>query len=132
MADPVQQPGQQGVMGYGVNPQQQSPEQWQLAAALAQMNNSELTEGLMTGGQPKGQMVGDRYVAPSWAESLNGAVRQGIGAMSYAKNMDMKKQFMQQMQANALGGGMPGGANLNPMAQMAANGPGVGAEGWTG
>lgn len=130
MADAMQQPTQQqGMMGYGVQ-QQQSPEQWQLAAALAQMNDSELTNGLMTGGQPGGKMVGDRYVAPSWAESLNGAVKQGIGAMSYAKNMDMKKQFMQQMQANALGQG--GMANLNPMAQMAANGPGVGAEGWTG
>jgi hypothetical protein len=49
--------------------------------------------------------------------------------MSYAKNMDMKKQFMQQMQANALG---RGGANLHPMELMGATGPKVGAEGWTG
>ena len=124
-AQPAQQPG---MMGFGVQ-QQQSPEQWQLAAALAQMNDSELTKDLMTNSQPNGRMVGDRFVAPSWAESLNGAVKQGIGAMSYKQNMDMKKQFMQQMQANALGGGM---ANLNPMAQLGANGPGVGAEGWTG
>lgn len=106
MTVPAQQ--QPGMMGFGVQPQT-SPEQWQLAAALAQMNDSELTKDLMTSGQPQGRMVGDRFVPPSWTESLNGAVKQGIGAMSYAKNMDMKKQFMQQMQANALGqgGGLP-------------------------
>lgn len=105
MADPQQQP--QGMMGFGIK--QQDPAQWQLAAALAQMNDSELAKSLMTGTQPNGRMVGDRFVAPSWAESLNGAVKQGIGAMAYSKNMDMKKQFMQAMQLNAMGqgGGLP-------------------------
>jgi hypothetical protein len=116
------------MMGFGVQPQQ-SPEQWQLAAALAQMNDSELTKELMTTGQPQGRMVGDRFVPPSWTESLAGVAKQGLGAMSYKQNMDMKKQFMQAMQANALG---RGGANLHPMELMGATGPKVGAEGWTG
>jgi|LakMenEpi03Aug12_release.lakeMendotaPanAssembly.Ray.scaffolds.fasta_scaffold1823408_1 hypothetical protein len=124
-AQPAQQPG---MMGFGVQPQQ-SPEQWQLAAALAQMNDSELTKELMTTGQPQGRMVGDRFVPPSWTESLAGVAKQGLGAMSYKQNMDMKKQFMQAMQANALG---RGGANLHPMELMGATGPKVGAEGWTG
>lgn len=133
MTQPVQQqPGQQGMMGFGV--QQQSPEQWQLAAALAQMNDSGLIKELMTGAQPGGRMVGDRFVPPSWTESLAGVAKQGLGAYQYKQNMDMKKQFMQQMQANALGrggSGMPGAANLDPMVAMAANGPGVGAADWT-
>jgi hypothetical protein len=97
-------PNTQGFQGYGVKPQQ-SVEQWQLAAALAQMNDSGLVKDLMTTDQPGGRMVGDRYVPPSWTQSLDGAVKQGLGAYQYRQNMDMKKQFMQQMQANALGGG---------------------------
>ena len=96
-------PQGQGFQGFGVKPQQ-SIEQWQLAAALAQMNDSGLVKELMTTDQPGGRMVGDRFVPPSWTQSLDGAVKQGLGAYQYKQNMDMKKQFMQQMQANALGG----------------------------
>jgi hypothetical protein len=96
-------PNLQGFQGFGVKPQQ-SIEQWQLAAALAQMNDSDLVNGLMTREQPNGRMVGDRYVPPSWTQSLDGAVKQGLGAYQYKQNMNMKNKFMQQMQANALGG----------------------------
>jgi hypothetical protein len=107
-------PNTQGFQGFGVKPQQ-SVEQWQLAAALAQMNDSGLVKELMTTDQPGGRMVGDRYVPPSWTQSRDGAVKQGLGAYQYRQNMDMKKQFMQQMQANALGG-MGGGAYPVPNA----------------
>jgi hypothetical protein len=96
-------PQGQGFQGFGVKPQQ-SIEQWQLAAALAQMNDSDLVNGLMTREQPNGRMVGDRYVPPSWTQSLDSAVKQGLGAYQYKQNMNMKNKFMQQMQANALGG----------------------------
>jgi hypothetical protein len=95
-------PNSQGFQGFGVKPQQ-SIEQWQLAAALAQMNDSGLVNDLMTREQPNGRMVGDRFVPPSWTQSLDGAVKQGLGAYQYKQNMNMKNQFMQQMQANALG-----------------------------
>jgi hypothetical protein len=104
-------PNTQGFQGFGVKPQQ-SVEQWQLAAALAAMNDSGLVKELMTTDQPNGRMVGDRFVPPSWTQSLDGAVKQGLGAYQYRQNMDMKKQFMQQMQANALGGGVPAGQML--------------------
>jgi hypothetical protein len=107
MSEPTTPQGQ-GFQGFGVKPQA-SPEQWQLAAALAQMNDSGLVKDLMTTGQPNGRMVGDRFVPPSWTQSLDGAVKQGLGAYQYKQNMDMKKQFMQAMQANALGGGVPAG-----------------------
>jgi hypothetical protein len=100
-------PTLQGFQGFGVKPQQ-SIEQWQLAAALAQMNDSGLIKDLMTTDQPNGRMVGDRFVPPSWTQSLDGAVKQGIGAYQYKQNMDMKKQFMQQMALNANGGGRVG------------------------
>lgn len=103
MAPNTNDPQGQGFQGFGVKPQQ-SLDQWQLAAALAQMNDSGLIKELMTADQPNGRMVGDRYVPPSWTQSLDGAVKQGLGAYQYKQNMDMKKQFMQQMQANALGG----------------------------
>ena len=127
MSEPTA-PQSQGFQGFGVKPQQ-SLDQWQLAAALAQMNDSGLIKELMTTDQPNGRMVGDRFVPPSWTQSLDGAVKQGLGAYQYKQNMDMKKQFMQAMQANALG---HGGANLHPMELMGATGPKVGAEGWTG
>jgi hypothetical protein len=104
-------PNTQGFQGFGVKPQA-SLEQWQLAAALAQMNDGDLVKDLMTREQPGGRMVGDRFVPPSWTQSLDGAVKQGLGAYQYKQNMDMKKQFMQQMQANALGGGVPAGQML--------------------
>jgi hypothetical protein len=97
-------PQGQGFQGFGVKPQQ-SLEQWQLAAALAQMNDSGLIKELMTTDQPNGRMVGDRFVPPSWTQSLDGAVKQGLGAYQYKQNMDMKKQFMQAMALNAKGGG---------------------------
>jgi len=103
-------PNTQGFQGFGVKPQQ-SIDQWQLAAALAQMNDSGLVKDLMTREQPGGRMVGDRYVAPSWTQSLDGAVKQGLGAYQYKQNMDMKKQFMQQMALN--GGASRGGTSFD-------------------
>jgi hypothetical protein len=111
-------PNTQGFQGFGVKPQA-SPEQWQLAAALAQMNDSGLVKDLMTKDQPGGRMVGDRYVPPSWTQSLDGAVKQGLGAYQYRQNMDMKKQFMQQMQANALGGA--GGTSFDNLPDPGGN-----------
>lgn len=116
MADPTQQMQQPGMMGYGVNPQQQL-NQWALAAALSQGNDSGLVKDMMTADQPQGRMVGDRFVAPSWTQHLAGAVNQGIGAMAYRKNMELKKDFMQQMQANAL-------AQQQPNPTLANNGAG--------
>jgi hypothetical protein len=104
------EPQGQGFQGFGVKPQA-SPEQWQLAAALAQMNDSGLVKDLMTKEQPNGRMVGDRYVPPSWTQSLDGAVKQGLGAYQYRQNMDMKKQFMQQMALN--GGASRGGTSFD-------------------
>lgn len=107
MSEPTTPQGQ-GFQGFGVKPQA-SPEQWQLAAALAAMNDGGVVKDLMGTEQPGGRMVGDRFVPPSWTQSLDGAVKQGIGAYQYKQNMDMKKQFMQQMQSNALAGSGGGG-----------------------
>jgi hypothetical protein len=117
MSEPTTPQGQ-GFQGFGVKPQQ-SLDQWQLAAALAQMNDSGLIKDLMTREQPGGRMVGDRFVPPSWTQSLDGAVKQGLGAYQYRQNMDMKKQFMQQMQANALGGA--GGTSFDNLPDPGGN-----------
>ena len=48
-----------------------------------------LADSLRNTKMPQGQMVGDRYVAPSWTQYLAGAVNQGMAG--YKENQAMKE-----------------------------------------
>ena len=54
---------------------------------------------------PQGQMIGDRYVAPSWTQQLANAVGKMTGAYQEKKALDQYKDFAktkQEKQADAL------------------------------
>ena len=58
-------------------------------AAINLKRKLALADSLKNTAMPQGQMVGNRYVAPSWTQYLAGAVNQGIGA--YKEKQAMKE-----------------------------------------
>jgi hypothetical protein len=58
-------------------------------AAINLKRKLALAESLRNTKMPQGQMVGDRYVAPSWTQYLAGAVNQGMAG--YNENKAMKE-----------------------------------------
>ena len=50
-----------------------------------------LADSLRNAPTPQGQMVGNRYVAPSWTQYLAGAVNQGMAG--YKENQAMKAKL---------------------------------------
>jgi hypothetical protein len=126
MADPQAPTGMMAPQGYGVNPSYQANQdkQWQLAAALASMPDSGLTNKLMNEGQPEGQMVSGVFVPPSITQQLSGVAGNALGAGLMRKRNGQAKDLIAALRDNAGGGG--GGMGSNPMADMVGSGGGAG------
>jgi hypothetical protein len=75
--------GFQQYQGFGVQPQQQQPDQWEVAARLAAMPDTGLTNRYMNAEMPQGEMVSGHYVAPSWTQHLDAGLRRVAGQQMY-------------------------------------------------
>lgn len=74
-------------------------------AAINLKRKLALVESLRNTKMPQGQMVGDRYVAPSWTQYLAGAVDRGMAGMNEREAMKeyaASQKTQQDKMANAL------------------------------
>ena len=74
-------------------------------AAINLKRKLALADSLRNAPMPQGQMVGNRYVAPSWTQYLAGAVSQGLAGMKEKEAMKEYADFEKARQdkiANAL------------------------------
>lgn len=101
------QNGFQQNQGFGVQPQQ-PPNQWELAAALAALPDSKLTNAYMNAEQPEGQMISGRYVAPSWTQNLAALGKNALGGHMYRDRDAKTTALIDALRQNAMSGG--GGA----------------------
>ena len=113
---------------YGVpfikSPEQQRQE-GELMAGMASLPDSDITQELFNTKQPTGGMVGNVYVGQSPLQSLNAAMRQGMGGYQMGKAAQMKQEMVKRLRTNYSGGQQGYGAATPGNDQLAAgyNGP---------
>jgi hypothetical protein len=94
----------QKPQGFGATPQQQDPRQWELAAGLAALPDSKLTNAYMTEEQPEGQMVSGHYVAPSWTQNLAALGKNALGGQMYRQRDAQTQALIEALRQNNDGG----------------------------
>lgn len=99
------QNGFQQPQGFGV--QQQQPNQWELAARMAALPDSRLTNEYMLAEQPQGQMISGRYVAPSWTQSLAALGKNAVGGQMYRQRDAQTAALINALRQNAMVGSTP-------------------------
>jgi len=97
--------GMQQAQGFGTTPQPTQPamnadDQWKIAAGLAGMPDSGLTNGLFNAQQPGGDMVGKVYVGQSPLQGLNAAMRQGMGGYMVKNRADKAQDLIKALRGN--------------------------------
>lgn len=73
----------QQFQGYGVP--QYDPNQWDVAAQVAALPDTGLTNKFINTAMPEGQMISGHYVAPSWSQNLAAGLKQGMGGQMYSE-----------------------------------------------
>jgi len=89
----------QGYMGYGVDPNAEI--EGELMAGLAGLPNTDVAYDWLLNGGPKGEMVGNVFVPPSWTQYAADAAKTGIGAMML-NNRNQKAQELAKLLQNKL------------------------------
>lgn len=95
--------GFQQAQGFGVAPNQGQGQmsQWELAAALAAMPDSKLTNQYMNEQQPEGQMISGHYVAPSWTQNMAALTKNAIGGQMYRQRDAQTSALINALRGNA-------------------------------
>lgn len=113
----VQQPGMGAT----------SDRDWEIAAGLAGMPDSGLTNNLFNAQQPGGEMIGRVYVGQSPLQGLNAAMRQGMGGMMVKNRADQAKGLISALRKN-----QPSQAGQQGYGAQTPNYNGEGYDGYNG
>ena len=98
----------QGYQGYGVDPNAEI--EGELMAGLAGLPNTDVAYDWLLNGGPKGEMVGNVFVPPSWTQYAADAAKTGIGAMML-NNRNQKAQELAKLLQGKLAPSQSSGAS---------------------
>lgn len=94
----------QQQQGFGVQPQQTDPRQWELAAGLAALPDGDMTADYMNEQQPDGQMVSGHYVAPAISQNMAALAKNYMGGQMYGERNKQTKALIDALRQNSSNG----------------------------
>lgn len=103
----------QKPQGYGIP--QPDPRQWELAAGLAALPDSKLTNDYMTAEQPNGQMISGHFVAPSITQNMAALAKNYMGGQMYRQRDAQTAALINALRQNSTAGGTPPVAQAFPV-----------------
>ena len=82
----------QQPQGFGVQPQ--NPDQWDIAARMAALPDTGLTNRYMNAEMPEGGMVSGHFVAPSITQNMAAGLKQAMGGQMYQEGTAARKALV--------------------------------------